>query len=1568
MKKFFTTTFKFNIVLTILLSFLVFNANAQIVNTYTSSTTWVCPPLVTSIKVECWGAGGAGGGATIRRTGGGGGGGGAYGVNNTVSVVPGTTYTITVGTGGIGSTGNGASGGTSIFGSLVSAFGGVGGASPASAGSASAGSGGSGGVGGTTYYIGGNGSNSIYASTTIYASGAGGGGASTTAAGSAGSSTIGGNGGAVGGGNGGNGFASPMLATAGLAGALIGAGGGGGLRDGVGAFKAGGSGANGQVRITYTIPPCAIPLAQPTGLILSPAVSSISGSFIASSSSSGYLVVMTTSSTAPSAPVNGTTYTVGAADLGGTIISTNASTTFNANSLAGITQYWFWVYAYQAPTACTGAITYLTVSPLSNSATTVACGVPTNIALITTYTGTLNWSSLPWSLGHIPTPCENVLVQLDRTAATANEDIGLNLDVDVSIRNFNMINTSNTSKRIVFTTSGSSTFLVTGNAIIECPGGNVGNKFNRCVFSNTKTTTITGNLTLGRVRTSTTLTEGHCGIGSTGDSPNQTFNVGGNMTFNPRGYTTDEWTVFNFDNGGIQYIYNNTRPIFNANPFLSDTIQAVLFEDLRIGTTKATTLIMQGSMFDGYIELQGRAGITIGANSVLDLPANYSLNVISGGSTSFLKMLANSKLRLGGDRSINDIEGFAHGVAGSNFPASFTYNLDPTSTIEYYGNNTITQTIYDGVTYKNLLASNGLPSDMAVPTFAAGTAHAQKITTGPIVSNTSININGFADVTLGTLGSNTFTLQSDGPCNIKTDGGLFCNANVVSGVGAFTMNNFSTLGMGHADGISPLGSASGNIQMTGARAYNTAGNYLYNGIVAQITGTGLPAAAVNDLTIDNPTTVTIANNQLVNGVHLLKQGVFDIQTNKIIINGIGIMNATAGKMKADVGTVEMKGTSGVAQTLSGNWFVNKTINILTNANTIGIKVAPVPADTLLIAEALDYNAVTGSTIITNDNLTLLSRLSKTANFGNATGNSIVGKVNVERYMFARSAWRLLATPIEIGTSPTVSQAWRENNAAHTATGYGTRITGPIGTFGAAGTLDDYTVRPSMKSYNSAINDYTGVVNANTNPIANKNGYYVFVRGDRGAAAVLGLSGITNLRIKGDLRTGDQVFPVLANKFESIGNPFASRIDMRTVNKVNLANTFYVWNPNNAGLYNVGGYEAYLYNAASTNYERVGDGFVRNYIESGEAFFVQSNVTTSGSVTIKETDKGNGSMNVSRQGIVSPTMDILLYAQSANSSMYLTDAVKINFDAAYSNDIDNNDVKKIGNSYDNIGLKNGATNLIVERRGNLQASDTLKFNMTGMRVANYKLNVDPSVLNYPGLEAIFVDKFLQTRTAISFTDVTSIDFKTTTDAASRAADRFMIVFKAAPSVVFTNIAAVRNADKTVTVKWNVDNEVNVEKYELEYSTDGINFNEIATETTITNNGGVANYSKTNNNASIEKNWYRIKANNVFGAPTYSAIALVNEVTKTDINTKAVSTIVLKVNRAGQVSVLLNNYAAGKYILVITNALGQVVKQSKVNINTDKFTCDLKTSALSKGNYQLTVINNNGEKASVAFVVL
>jgi hypothetical protein len=107
--------------------------------TYTANGTWTCPRGVTLALLIGWGGGGGGGGSGGGSTvvspcsaSGGGGAGGAQLVVQTVAVVAGTAYAVTIGTVGSGGTGgangsNGNDGGDTLFGSLFTAAGAQGG-------------------------------------------------------------------------------------------------------------------------------------------------------------------------------------------------------------------------------------------------------------------------------------------------------------------------------------------------------------------------------------------------------------------------------------------------------------------------------------------------------------------------------------------------------------------------------------------------------------------------------------------------------------------------------------------------------------------------------------------------------------------------------------------------------------------------------------------------------------------------------------------------------------------------------------------------------------------------------------------------------------------------------------------------------------------------------------------------------------------------------------------------------------------------------------------------------------------------------------------------------------------------------------------------------------------------------------------------------------------------------------------------------------------------------------------------------------------------------------------------
>ena len=103
---------------------------------FTSGTdTWTAPAGVTSVEYLLVGGGGGGGGAYD--TGAGGGGGGGLVLTGTTPVIPGQTYTIVIGAGGVGGVGVGNGGGDGLatvggdssFGIIVASGGGLGGGS-----------------------------------------------------------------------------------------------------------------------------------------------------------------------------------------------------------------------------------------------------------------------------------------------------------------------------------------------------------------------------------------------------------------------------------------------------------------------------------------------------------------------------------------------------------------------------------------------------------------------------------------------------------------------------------------------------------------------------------------------------------------------------------------------------------------------------------------------------------------------------------------------------------------------------------------------------------------------------------------------------------------------------------------------------------------------------------------------------------------------------------------------------------------------------------------------------------------------------------------------------------------------------------------------------------------------------------------------------------------------------------------------------------------------------------------------------------------------------------------------
>ena len=239
-----------------------------------------------------------------------------------------------------------------------------------------------------------------------------------------------------------------------------------------------------------------------------------------------------------------------------------------------------------------------------------------------------------------------------------------------------------------------------------------------------------------------------------------------------------------------------------------------------------------------------------------------------------------------------------------------------------------------------------------------------------------------------------------------------------------------------------------------------------------------------------------------------------------------------------------------------------------------------------------------------------------------TNHTINGNVSVERFIgtgtFHPKSWQLLAIPT---TGQTIKQSWQEGAAAANGNpnpGYGTQLTSDVpgaATQPAPG-FDAFTSPgPSIKTYNSATNAYVGPASAQL-PIYDKKGYFLFVRGDRSVITYTTAANPTILRTKGTLFTPANPPPsttVLAGNFESVGNPYASAINLKNLSfGSGINSTVIVWDPTLGigSAYGLGAFQTLFLNGGnyvnlltSTAYGPANS--VNNYIQSGQAFIIQA---------------------------------------------------------------------------------------------------------------------------------------------------------------------------------------------------------------------------------------------------------------------------------------------------------------------------------------------------------------------------
>jgi hypothetical protein len=238
------------------------------------------------------------------------------------------------------------------------------------------------------------------------------------------------------------------------------------------------------------------------------------------------------------------------------------------------------------------------------------------------------------------------------------------------------------------------------------------------------------------------------------------------------------------------------------------------FGNLTWFCTQSADLSLNGALTtvngDLFIAKTNSRRLFLGTNNVVTLNVAADLTIGGIADVSIFDMDSNNgniTINVGGDLT--------------------TYG---TSTIDNFGTNNATFNFNKSSGIQNIILNNAA-------SFGPDWGGIINIGTGSSTNTVALQKN----MAMGT----TFSTA----VNVLNGSTLDINAFVISNRGTFTANTGSTLGIGHASGIAAAG-ATGNVQVSSTRTFNTGVNYAYDGTVAQITGAGLPAT-VNKLIIDN---------------------------------------------------------------------------------------------------------------------------------------------------------------------------------------------------------------------------------------------------------------------------------------------------------------------------------------------------------------------------------------------------------------------------------------------------------------------------------------------------------------------------------------------------------------------------------------------------------------------------------------------------------------------------------------------------------------------------------------------
>ena len=388
-------------------------------------------------------------------------------------------------------------------------------------------------------------------------------------------------------------------------------------------------------------------------------------------------------------------------------------------------------------------------------------------------------------------------------------------------------------------------------------------------------------------------------------------------------------------------------------------------------------------------------------------------------------------------------------------------------------------------------------------------------------------------------------------------------------------------------------------------------------------------------------------------------------------------------------------------------------------------------------------------------------------------------VTVERYIPGRRAYRFYSSPVTTSTSIYANLQEGGNNTP----GLGTHITGAGAS--ANGFDPTGTNNPSMFTFDNATQLWITGTNTNNSILTPTIPTRLMVRGDRTISLATNTPPPTNttLRATGTLFTGTAGVSesAIADNYLFIGNPYQSPVNMKTTvsSATNLKQFYYVWDPT------LGTRGAYVARDLTAEINSITSA-VDNYLQPGQACFVQANATASTALSFTEANKYTTATNPNvfrfantKEELSSLRMTLYdkntLIAQGAAA-----DGLVVLFGADRTNAIDANDAGKLINLDENMATKTSGKLFTIESKALPTLTDEIQLDINTYRSTDYTLVIEGK--NIEGVTAKLFDQLNQTYTQIPESTAVNYNFSVNAgNAASVASDRFKIVFVNKPAL-------------------------------------------------------------------------------------------------------------------------------------------------------------------------------------------